>query len=48
MHIFREVCNEADIHMNHMIENQTNFHKASYFLIGIQILKFVIVAYLFH
>ena len=39
MHIFRELWREADIHMNHMVKNQINFHKASYFLVDIQILN---------
>ena len=39
MHIFRELWREADIHMNHMVENQTDFHKASYFRVDIQILN---------
>ena len=37
VHIFWELWREADIHMNQMVENQTDFHKASYFLADIQL-----------
>ena len=39
MHIFCELWGEADIHMNHMVKNQTDFHKESYFLLDMQILN---------
>ena len=29
MHVFHELWRENDIHMNHMVENQTDFNKAS-------------------
>ena len=32
MHIFCELWREPDIHMAHMVENQTGFHRASCFL----------------
>ena len=37
MHKFHELLREADIHKNHMVENQTDFHTASCFLVDIQI-----------
>ena len=39
MHIFCELWREADIHINYMAKNQTDFHKESYFLVDIQILN---------
>ena len=39
MHILCELWREADNHMNYMVENQTDFHKASCFLVDIQILN---------
>ena len=39
VHIFPELSRKADIHMNHTVEDQTDFHKASYFLVDIQILN---------
>ena len=38
MHIFCKLWRKSDIHMSHMIQNQTDFHKVSYFLVDIQIL----------
>ena len=35
MNIFRELWREVDIHINYIVENQTYFHKASYFLVDI-------------
>ena len=37
MHKFHELLREADIDKNHMVENQTDFHTAICFLVGIQI-----------
>ena len=31
-----ELLREVDIHLNQMVENQTDFHKASLFLVDIQ------------
>ena len=31
-----ELLREVDIHLNQMVENQTDFHKASRFLVDIQ------------
>ena len=39
MHIFHELWRRTDIHMNHMVKNQTDFQKASCFLVDIQILN---------
>ena len=39
MYIFRKLWREADIHMDNIVENQTDFYRASYFLVDIQILK---------
>ena len=38
VHEFQELLREADIHKNQMVENQTDFHTASCFLIGIHII----------
>ena len=35
MHIFFELWREAFIHQNQMFKNQTDFNKASYFLVDI-------------
>ena len=37
MHIFCELLKEADIHVYPMVEKLIDFHKASYFLVDIQI-----------
>ena len=34
MHKFHELLREADIHKNQMVENQTDFHTASCFLVA--------------
>ena len=39
MHIFWEPWTEADIHLNHIVKNQTDFHKKIYFLVDIQLLN---------
>ena len=42
MQIFCELRREADIHMNHMVENQTDFHKElfSFRYANIELAKF--------
>ena len=39
MQKFCELWREAGIHMNQIVENQTDLHKMSYFLVDIQILN---------
>ena len=39
MHIFGKLWRDAFIHKNQIVKNQTDFHKASYFLVDIQILN---------
>ena len=38
MHKFHELLKEADIHINQMVENQTDFHTTRCFLVDSNIL----------
>ena len=41
LHTFHELWREGGIHLNHMVVNQTDFHKANYFLADIQTLNLI-------
>ena len=41
MHKFHELLREADIHKDQMVENQTDFLTASYFLVDIHIYYYI-------
>ena len=41
LHTFHELWREGGIHLNHMVGNQTDFHKGNYFLADIQTLNLI-------
>ena len=41
MHKFHELLRKADINKNQIVENQTDFHTASCFLVDIQIYYYI-------